>query len=311
MKKSELKEIADVLSNILEEHVTLIADISGQRGLFENDKPIWRKLDLIERILDILRIEYRYLDNRLSIEDFLQGTLEISGNILEFVEPKSRKSLGSGTKPIHFQPKLLLFLLYRHNRGHYNIYSTIDNFIKTIWESLEPLDFKKTTTGVTRCFTNTRFAANTLRKYGLLKYTEKEAYKTWILSLPGMIVASKLMENPDWTISKEDSDLYFELHPDIHAVFDDLKDYNSFVKRMTTLIKREKDIFEKHDKGSKKVYSLSKKYWAILNDNNMKRKDKKEKCEEVIKVIEEDPDVISFYQHFSKLVEIGDISSQK
>ena len=172
----------------------------------------------------------------------------------------------------------MLFLLYRHNRGYYSIYNTIDSFTKTIWDHLETLDFKRTQTGVIRCFTNTRFAANTLRKYGLLRYTPKVAYKTWVLSLPGMLVASKLMEKADWTIPEIGIRWHFDLHPDIRSAFDDLNTHDSFVKRLATVCKPHNKVFEEFEKGSTRAYSLLENYWAILNDKSISKKGPRRKA---------------------------------
>ena len=91
-----------------------------------------------------------------------------------------------------------MYLLYRHNNKEQKVYDIIENFIKLIWNQLKLLDFEKTKTGVMRCFTNTRFSANKLREYGMLKFTKHEAYKTWVLSFTGIMVASKFLKDGEW-----------------------------------------------------------------------------------------------------------------
>ena len=311
MDKSELKRIAESLSEIIERHVRLTDPPVRQQSLFYERESIRRKIDFLERALEILRIDNKYLKSNLAMEEFLQGVIEFDGNRLNFIAPERTKSLGSGTAPIRLQSKLLLFLLYRHNRGYYRIYDIIDSFIKTIWDHLEPLDFKRTKTGVIRCFTNTRFAANTLRKYGLLKYTPKVAYKTWVLSLPGMLVATKLMEQPNWAIPEIDIRWHFDLHTDIRSAFDDLKTYDSFVQRLATVCKPHNKVFEEFEKGSTRAYSLLENYWIIINNTSISKKDREKKSQEKLKEIEQDPEVNNFYDKFSTLVKVGDLLSVK
>ena len=161
---------------------------------------ITSKIDFLERALELLRYKNRHLKNKLGFEKFIQGQVfEKDGNIA-YTSPEKYLSVDSGTKPIRLQTKLLMFLLLNHNKS-FEVFSIIENFIYEIWGQLTFLDFKKTKTGVTRCFTNTRFAANTLRDYGLLKFTKKEAYKTWTLFLYGFLVAADVLDkNLNWEL---------------------------------------------------------------------------------------------------------------
>ena len=311
LNESELKEIAATLSDMLQRHVKLSPNFCTQRSLFNEDEPIGRKLDFLERILDILRIEHKYLENELPLENFLQGTVRIDENGLQFLAPDRIRYAGSGTAPIRLQPKLLLFLLFRHNRGYYQVYDIIDSFIKTIWDSLERLDFKRTKTGVTRCFTNTRFAANTLRKYGLLKFTQEEAFKTWALSLPGILVATKVMEKADWSIPRVEREQNFDLHPDIRKAFDDLKTYDKFVKRLASVCKPNSKVSKDFKAGSKKAYELLGNYWRVLKDPSLSKNERGEKSQEILNQIEKDTEIKKFHDEFSLLVKVGDFLSFK
>lgn len=311
MEKADWDKITSQFADIIDQNVQI--DIPNTQLKFFNNKQdkLELKIDLIEKIIELVKIKNKHIDNNLPIEYLLQGALTINKESIHFYGSSQTLDLGSGTKPILLQPKLLLFLLYRHDRGYYEIYSIIEDFIKTIWDSLEPLDFKKTKTGVFRCFTNTRFAANTLRKYGLLKYTRKQAYKTWILSLPGLIVASKLMENPDWSLSIIEKDWSCELHPDIRHAFKDLKNYEAFVKRMMTICKEKHDAFEEFKAESLRAYVLLDRYWSILNADSLNRKEIEKESMKVSKEIEQDLGIELFYNHFCNLIKVGDILSQK
>jgi hypothetical protein len=109
------------------------------------------KIDIIERLLELLRREQKHFENRVSFERFIQGSICVDADCLHYYFPVKTQLMHSGTPPIRLQTKLLLFLLL-HHRSAYRIFDIIDTFIRTIWEQLEPLDFKKTRTGVTRCF---------------------------------------------------------------------------------------------------------------------------------------------------------------
>ena len=244
MDKSRFEMITDeinqVILRLVEPHGYGLKEYKHSTGLF-------LRIDLLERMLELLRIRNKYLENNLPIELFIktarkprsvngdewwftigfrklpvlreavkprlvggdrsrgatfftQGNVQVGDGGLHFIAPKKIERYGSGTPPIQLQPKLLLYLFYRNFGGEMQVYDIIDTFIKLIWDQLTLLDFKKTQTGVTRRFTNTRFAANTLRAYGLLKFTKREAYKTWMLSLSGLLVASALAAKGNWEL---------------------------------------------------------------------------------------------------------------
>jgi len=304
MDSNDRKSISNSLLKIIQKYVSL-------SGFSISHDDISSKIDLVERILEILRIENKYLDNNLPMERFIQGRLDIDQSGIHFSSPKILKDSGSGTAPIRFQPKLLLFLFFRHNRGRYKVYDIIDSFIKTVWDSLETVDFKKTKTGVMRCFTNTRFAANTLRDYGFLKFTKKEAYKTWVLSLSGLLVASKLIENVDWSLPKVDKEWKSDLHPDVREVFNELKTYDKFVDRLTKICKPNTKIFEDFKKGSIGSYSLLDDYWKVLQDQSLSKNERKKRSSEIIGFIEEDPEIEKFFKEFSRCIKVGDLLGLK
>jgi len=306
MDKKDLKSISDSLSGFIEHFVV----VNGYHCIPPNVLQL--KIDLLERTLEILRIQKGNIENNLPMEEFIQGHIQLSGEKIEFIASDKRKSMGSGKKPIALQPKLLLYLLYRHHHGYETVYDIIDNFIKIIWDNLEILDFKKTRTGVLRCFTNTRFAALTLRDYGLLRFTKKEAYKTWVLSLPGILVASKVMEGNNWEIPPVIQGQYhFDLHPDIRNAFDDLKTYDKFVQRLTLVCNPNTKIFTDYKEGSKRSHSLMADYWQILQDTSISAVDRKKKSAAKLKQIDQDQEIRDFFSAFSSCVKIGDILHTK
>ena len=151
------------------------------------------KIALIENLLQALKYKHKVIEPAMTFEEFVESDISVNGGLIKLSAPIRKINSGSGTAPLLLQPKLLMHLLLFHKQA-YAVYDIIENFIHRVWDQLELLDFKRTRTGAMRCFTNTRFAAHTLRDYGLLQFTKREAYKTWTLSLPGFIVASRVLE---------------------------------------------------------------------------------------------------------------------
>src|SRR5205823_5429 len=116
-------------------------------------------------------------------------------------------------------------------------------------QQLTPIDFKKTKTGVTRCFTNTRFAANALRDYGLLKFTRREAFKTWELSLAGFLVAADVLKkraeqkNP-WHVPLNSKEANFDLSQEIRVASKGCQTFDDLVARLASICKPDAEIFK-------------------------------------------------------------------
>ncbi|HKZ41524.1 MAG TPA: hypothetical protein VJ044_11215, partial [Candidatus Hodarchaeales archaeon] len=204
------------------------------------------------------------------------------------------------------QTKLLMFLLL-HHRSAYRVFDIIDNFVKTVGGQLDPLDFKKTRTGVTRCFTNTRFAANTLRDYGFIKFTHKEAYKTWVLSLPGFLVASKVVADGNWFLPQREKIYQSDLHPEIHAAYEELKTYDKFVERLAAVCKPDIKVFKTFEPVLKKAYSLLGEYWHVIKTEDMTLKERKKKSLELISELENVPKIEDFYKEFSACINVENL----
>ena len=316
MNHKETKALVEQATRILmqavhhhgvrDENLTLFQDDIKDEGI-----SIDLKIDILERVLEILRIHHKYLDTKLTMETFIQGRVDIHDDGLHFTLPAINWPSGSGTAPIRLQPKLLVFLLFRNNHGFMKVYDIIDNFIKIIWDQLEVLDFKKTQTGVTRCFTNTRFAANTLRDYGLLKFTKKEAYKTWILSLPGIFVASKVVEQKNWLIPPIPKPYITDLHPNIRDAFDDLKTVGDFVKRLATVCRPDTKAFTEYAKGTTASYRGLEEYWKVLNDEKKSKEERKKTSTDILRDLESDKDVIAFHNELARCIKVGDLLTMK
>ena len=266
------------------------------------------RIDFLERALEFLRYKNKHLDNKLHFEEFIEGDFSVEGGKVSYKHSENPIVANSGTKPIRLQSKLLLFLLLNHNRS-YEVYDIIENFIYNIWDYLTFYDFKKTKTGVTRCFTNTRFAANTLRDYGLLKFTKKEAYKTWTLSLYGFLVAADVLDKDlNWRLSKVYTGYSFDLNPDILTSCDNLKSYDDFVARLKSICKpdRNAEVFKTFNPVLKKAFQLLDGYLLIIQDRRLSAKERRAESLARIKELENLPEIDKFYEEFSSCIYVDD-----
>lgn len=255
-------------------------------------------VDLLERAIEAYKIQNGQLHNRVAFEWFQEGHLELKNGALHFSAPMRLNDSGSGTQPVVLQPTLLVHLLLRHDR-HRQVLDAIEGFIACLGNQLEALDFKRTRTGVLRCVTNTRFAANTLRKYGLLKFTRREAYKTWVLSLPGALLAAELAPHVGLSLKPCESRKGFDLHPAILAPGPDSANYGDFVRRLEALCQPNAEFFRTYDAMLRRAYDLLPGYWAAMRDPKLPPENRRKACIERLRQLEEDPMTEGFYQQLA------------
>jgi len=273
------------MMNLNDAHQMIAEWLNNNCDVFISNRTndITTKIDFLDRALELLRYKNKHLENKLEFEIFIQGQVFKNDGNIAYTSPEKYLPVDSGTRPIRLQAKLLMFLLLNHNKS-FEVYRIIENFIHEIWDQLTFLDFKKTKTGVTRCFTNTRFAANTLRDYGLLKFTKKEAYKTWTLSLFGFLVAADVLDkNLDWELSSVNKDYRFALNRDILNSCNDLKSYDDFVKKLQSICNPSSfyDIYQTFDYVFKEAFQLLDSYLEIIKDRKLSEKrGRKRVCQE-------------------------------
>ena len=196
-----------------------------------------------------------------------------------------------------------MFLLINHEKT-YQVFDIIDRFIKAIWDGLSVEDFKRTQTGVIRCFTNTRFAANTLREYGFLKFTRKEAYKTWVLSLPGFVVASRVYQQRSWDLPCHQKKLNFDLHRDIWDAWYDLQTYDRFVAQLSSICMPNTEVFKTFEGVLKKAHDLLGQYWSILVDSSLTQAERKKKGAALMAELEGLTEIGDFYKEFVTCIQL-------
>jgi hypothetical protein len=263
------------------------------------------QLDLVEHLIHVLRIKNRHLINAVAFENFIQGMVFPDTTQLHVIAGENPVNLGCGTAPMSLQPKLLLFLLLYH-RDRFQIYAIIEQFVQRIWNELEPVDFKQTQTGVTRCFTNTRFAANKLREYGFLRYTREEAFKTWVLSLPGFIVASKVLEERNWSIGRPSREANFDLHPTIRGAWAGLETFDAMVNRLRSLCEPNVDVFDTFKEYLRFAHTLLSRYWEVLSNPEITQQDRMTSSKDFICQLDDDLRTKPFCEELSASVKIDD-----
>lgn len=278
-------------------------DILGPGGNIQ-PRAIAAKVDFLQRAIELWRFYQRNDQNEVEFEHFAQTAMMVDGDKLRFNVPANLKEMGSGTSAVQLQPKLLVFLLLYH-REQFEVLQIIEKFVERIRPELTLLDFKKTKTGTTRCYTNTRVAATTLRSFGFLRFTQKEAFKTWVLSLSGLLVASRVLENPDnWNEHPASARRRNFVHPAIFNAQSALRTYDQFVSQLQFVCEPNVEVFETFDFVLRQAHTLLRDYWAILRDPDTSKEIKKLETASKLEQLNRLPNIEDFYAEFSKCIRV-------
>lgn len=278
-------------------------------GHASND-PLGQKIEVLALALEKLRHARRQKGEQITFEEFEQSILFPDTDCLRLIVPKNSRHVGTGTAPIRLQLPLLLFLLV-HHRASLSVLEIINGFIDKIWDDLTFVDFKKTATGVTRCYTNTRFAAHTLRDYGLLKFTQKEAFKTWELSLTGFLVAARVLasfagKEIQWNVPIHVPNQNFDLHEQIRQAWDGLRTYPEFVERLKSICIPDAKIFTTFEPVLKKAHALLPAYWDTLGDHERTQKDRRRDTLTLVQQLEAAGLNDAFYAELADCIKINE-----
>ncbi|HEY3856943.1 MAG TPA: hypothetical protein VGO67_21370 [Verrucomicrobiae bacterium] len=278
---------------------------------FGDNPTLDQKVALLSLVLEELKHERPIADNVVDFEIYTQSEIFADTDKLFISAPLLAKHLGAGTAPIQLQSPLLLFLLL-HHRNRFRVLEIIQHFIGKVRQQLTYLDFKKTKTGVTRCFTNTRFAAHVLRDYGLLKFTQREAYKTWELSLTGFLVAADIFqkrskEKVHWSIPSHFKEFNFDVQPEIRTACDSIKTYDEFVSRLASICVLDTEVFKTFEPALRKAYALLPDYWAMLNNPNLNQQDRRAASLERMQKLEREAISDEFYEEFAQCIQINEL----
>jgi hypothetical protein len=260
------------------------------------------RIDILERALEVLRFEIEYPENNLPLKDFLQGRFWVDRGRMRFRTPQLRDNLETFMSPTDLQPLLLQYLLLSHG-SHRTILPCIRGFLHHIRPQLTLLDFEKTQTGVTRCFTNTRLAARALRDMGFLKYGAQQAYKTWELSLLGLVVASGvLLDGGD---PGDEPAVPGMVHPRIEVAWARVATYPAFVLWLTRLCAPNCQVFDTFKTTLEEADRLLIDYIKkSLSDPLNTWVERKAHAQTLIRELESTPDMPAFMQEFADAVKI-------
>jgi hypothetical protein len=246
-------------------------------------------LDVIERAIEWIRIKQRCFDNQLSLREFVQGRLEIKDGRLEYTPFERMHPHRKGTTAVHLQPKLLVFLLYLQTRRPAKVYSIIELFVKTISNDLEVLDFARTKTGATRCCTNTRKAAYTLRDYGLVQFARLKAFKTWTLSLAGILVAARFFKDGIWDMPIRIEIAGTALHPAINQAAKILTKTDQFLQTLAFITEPKINFMQAFPEASEDVRRWLGQYHRLLEDRVLNKAKKIQWCQKLLETLENNP----------------------
>ena len=150
-----------------------------------------------------------------------------------------------------------------------------------------------------------------MRDYGLLKFTHKEAFKTWELSLAGFLVAANLLgikreTKGSWTIPIHQKVANFDLLPEIREAWDQIQSYDDFVRRLAEICEPNASVFKTFAPALQRAFALLPKYWSTLNDHKLTQQARQQASLELIKQLETEGISDDFYAELSACIKIDD-----
>lgn len=247
--------LLDQAEGLIQQLVGLHCDELAEGGLAT-------RLDVLERLIELLRLRSGRIENTLSMNDLLHRELEVfvnaeTGALWLTVGPEARGRHFAEVYRRHpdLHVALLLFLLHS-GRAERRIGDDLNQFIIEVKEGLHPSDMETTKTGVVRIATTTRDAARALRQHGLLRDVDETRGRRWELSVLGVLVASELTERhpklglPDrhdqgdgfgqtWALKR--------LAPDVEKVVRTFAHPADVRRALSELVDPDKDVFISFD----------------------------------------------------------------
>ncbi len=209
----------------------------------------------VEEELAKLKYDLRLIDIRNFKEDEkkqLQMFPDFFADLLDIPDQPFLPHVKQNALPI----PLLLFLFYNHNKNMTALTSSAV-FMDTVKSYLQQGDFQHLKSGSIRFITNTRFASNHLRRYGLLRTSEKEKYKYWQLTLFGTLIAAMILEDEKFTFPEK-----FITHKDPFFFNQTLYTYTDELLRENGFNKLVKRIFI--DEVVSDIYSIKHEFVTFL-----------------------------------------------
>ncbi|HRO40896.1 MAG TPA: hypothetical protein PLY76_13145 [Flavobacteriales bacterium] len=291
----------------LEAWIDGIIAIDGLRGPDAVDA----KLDVLSYLVDSLKRGRKAKGPTYSFEQYVHARHDVIDNVLFLVPSNVRQELGKGFSPVQLQVPLLLFLLI-HHRDRHNVLDIIDLFTGQLAGQFMDVDYKRTDTGVIRCYTNTRFAAKSLRDYGLLRYTHKEAYKTWELSLIGLVAASVVFHeragnDEPWQIPSKALNTVSGISQEVLTALQEVHDYRAFVERLSRICIPHTDLFGTFGPALERAFKLLQGYVEELGSKDLKEADRRKLGPRFIKQLEQEGIDDKFHEEFSQCMQLDEL----
>ncbi len=266
-----------------------------------------RRIDILERMIEVLRYELEYPDNKLPFERFVNGAILVDDGVIHYRPGQCAPFGGIGTRAYDLQPRLLIYLLVNHGL-HGDVYSAIHGFVRRHRPILGVLDFKRTRTGVVRCFTNTRTAARTLRRFGLLRYTCREAYKTWELSLRGLLVAAILYRHGHVKPPESFPTDLVDAHPLVRTALLMTRTFDRAVAVFQHVCEKGRGLYASIDAVAREVERVRRGYRAAIRERlTMRPKEDERLSTRALEVIESHPAMPDFKRDLSMALQIEDV----
>jgi hypothetical protein len=185
------EKLLDQTESLIQQLVGLQSEDLARGGLAT-------RLDVLERVIELLRLRSGRIENTMSVNDLLHREVEVFVNaetgalwLSVGTDFRDRRIAEVYRRHPDLHVALLLFLLHS-GREESRIGDDLYHFIISVKNGLHPSDVETTRTGVVRIATTTRDAARALRQHGLLRDIDETRGRRWELSVLGVLVASEL-----------------------------------------------------------------------------------------------------------------------
>jgi hypothetical protein len=273
-----------------------------------------QKIDVLEYVLAKLKYERRHSAEQVTFEEFERCHVVADTGCIVVTANQNASVRTPPIAPLRLQAPLLIFLLL-HHQARFQVLEIITLFIGEIRNSLTFPDFKKTQTGVTRCFTNTRFAATRLRDCGLLKFTRREAFKTWELSFFGLIVAAHLYrtrqsDGCSSTVPAPESLTSFGLHGEVYRALNEVSSFEAFLGELRFLCTDETKVFATFEPVLKEAHRLFLKHQALLNNADITKRERGAAVANCMAQLETLPFIDAFYDELALSLRIDELLTE-
>lgn len=279
-KPEELAHAREIIDSLVE--------IAPPHQAKWNEITFAQKLDRLSELIDVLRFDAGCPKPEDSRRTFRPNGIfaDVSERKIHFVGDGSMESLDDEAPNKLMLP--LLDYLYSHPGKGSSVLSIIRAFVRDYFPECHLRDFQRTATGVLRIETNVRFAARKLRQIGLLQYTEEEAFKTWRLSLLGILAADNCSDLPSSEEDKESK--WFWLYT-ILTRLEPVRTMDSLISKLESIAKQSQVNWHEKEAFLSLTMQTITEYRKILTPEEKSNKHARaRKVEELLIKLNESPE---------------------